>query len=133
MQPGAEEGAVVTSGDSAGVVGMAGVGDRVKAGGLRSVHPLTITRIARVNRNTNRGTGVLLAIVLDRVGCRIYFQDFERIIGSSSFRGGKPGPIQTNLARAPHGSLNCKITHSRGSVQRCILVAPGQGCSNECT
>jgi len=55
----------------------------VTTGGLLSVHPLTIARIASVRRRMNRRPGVLLAIVPDIIGNKIYLQGHERIAGST--------------------------------------------------
>ena len=53
----------------------------VTTGGLLSVHPLTIARIARVKRRMDNGPRVVLAMVSDIIGNKIYVQGHERIAG----------------------------------------------------
>jgi hypothetical protein len=69
------------------------VGERVITGGLLSAHPLTITRIARVNRKTNRGPGILLSIVPDIIGTKIWVQGHERIAGATDLFLLLPGRV----------------------------------------
>ena len=78
MQPCAGTGIVVTTGEPTGVAGGGEVGEMVTTGGLLSVHPLTIARIARVKRRMDNGPRVVLAMVSDIIGNKIYVQGHER-------------------------------------------------------
>jgi hypothetical protein len=48
------------------------------------VHPLTITRIDRMNRKTNRESEVLPGLVPDIIGNKILIQGHERIVGATA-------------------------------------------------